>query len=56
MYWQTAGRRDAFKAHMTDEHLGFEEVGEIAAKAHVKSVVLYHWNPALRVTAHSRAP
>lgn len=44
-HW-SAERRDTFKAHMTDEHLGIEEVGEMAAKAHVKSVVLYHWNPS----------
>lgn len=36
----------ALMAHMRHEHLDEEEVGNIAAKARVKSVVLYHYNPA----------
>lgn len=39
-------RRNQFRAHMTEEHLDIKDVGEMAAKAHVKSVLLYHWYPA----------
>jgi len=44
-HW-SAERRAKFLGHMTDEHLGFEDVGQIATRAHVKSVLLYHWTPA----------
>jgi ribonuclease BN (tRNA processing enzyme) len=44
-HWSTE-RRHVFERHMTDELLGFEDVGQMATKAHVKSVLLYHWNPA----------
>jgi ribonuclease BN (tRNA processing enzyme) len=43
-HW-SAARRASFIGHMTDEHLGFEDVGHMATKAHVKSVLLYHWYP-----------
>lgn len=39
-------RRNQFKAHLTEEHLDIKDVGQMAATAHVKSVVLYHWDPA----------
>jgi len=39
-------RTAGLMAHMRQEHLGEEEVGNMAAKARVKSVVLYHYNPA----------
>ena len=28
------------------EHLDIRDVGQMASKAHVKSVLLYHWDPA----------
>ena len=39
-------RTAGLMAHMRQEHLGEEEVGNMAAKARVKSLVLYHYNPA----------
>lgn len=44
-HWSTE-RRNLFYAHMTKEHLDIKDVGRMAARAHVKSVVLYHWDPA----------
>jgi len=38
-------RRNQFKAHLTEEHLDIKDVGRMATTAHVKSVVLYHWDP-----------
>ncbi|MGH9410333.1 MAG: MBL fold metallo-hydrolase [Vicinamibacterales bacterium] len=38
-------RTKAFRAHMESEHLGSTMIGELASKAHVKSVVLYHYDP-----------
>ncbi|MGH7652103.1 MAG: MBL fold metallo-hydrolase [Gemmatimonadaceae bacterium] len=38
-------RRNLFWAHLTKEHLDIKDVGQMAAKAHVKSVLLYHWDP-----------
>lgn len=39
-------RAAALMAHMRAEHLDEEEVGNMATKAQVKSVVLYHYDPA----------
>jgi len=39
-------RAAAMMAHMREEHLDEEDVGEMASRAQVKSVVLYHYNPA----------
>lgn len=39
-------RAAAMMAHMLKEHLDEEQVGEMATRAQVKSVVLYHYNPA----------
>lgn len=55
-HW-SAARRAEFRSHMTAEHLGFEDVGQIATRAHVKSVLLYHWypdHPAAEVAAVSK--
>jgi len=41
-----AERRNLFKAHMTEEQLDIKDVGQMAVQAHVKSVLLYHWDPA----------
>ena len=38
-------RTKTFRAHMEAEHLNSETIGELAAKAQVKSVVLYHYTP-----------
>lgn len=43
-------RRNRFYAHMTKEHLDIGDVGRMAARARVKSVVLYHWDPSDPVT------
>ena len=39
-------RAAAMMAHMREEHLDEKDVGEVASRAQVKSVVLYHYNPA----------
>lgn len=39
------GRAQAFRAHMELEHLDSSAVGELAAKAQAKSVLLYHYDP-----------
>ncbi|HZT74815.1 MAG TPA: MBL fold metallo-hydrolase [Terriglobales bacterium] len=44
-HW-TAERTAALMAHMRREHLSEEEAGIMAAKAGVKSLVLYHYDPA----------
>jgi ribonuclease BN (tRNA processing enzyme) len=38
-------RAAAFLAHMKEEHLDLAEVGMMATRAGVKSVILYHYNP-----------
>lgn len=40
-----AERTKAFRAHMEAEHLNAQTIGELAAKAKVKSVMLYHYTP-----------
>jgi ribonuclease BN (tRNA processing enzyme) len=44
-YHWTQKRTDAFLAHMKFEHLPIQDVGEMATKAQVKSVVLDHLVP-----------
>lgn len=41
-----AQRAAALAAHMREEHLDEQQVGDMATKAQVKSVVLYHYDPA----------
>lgn len=43
-HW-TPERTKQFLAHMTEEHLDLEHVVELASKAQVKSVLLYHYHP-----------
>lgn len=43
-HW-SAQRTAALLAHMNAEHLSQEQVGDMATKAQVKSVVLYHYDP-----------
>lgn len=38
-------RATALMAHMRQEHLDQQEVGNIASTAHVKAVLLYHYDP-----------
>lgn len=38
-------RTKGFTAHMTQEHLNLKQVGEMAAQAQIKSVLLYHSGP-----------
>ena len=42
----TPERSKTFRAHFLFEHLDAQAVGELASKAQVKSVLLYHYNPA----------
>src|SRR5579885_3422019 len=42
----TPERSKTFRAHFQFEHLDAQAVGQLAAKAQVKSVLLYHYNPA----------
>jgi ribonuclease BN (tRNA processing enzyme) len=47
--WQakTAAEQEGFIRHMQEEHLTPEDVGKMAAKAGVKSVVLTHLGPTV---------
>lgn len=47
-HW-TAKREDGFRAHFISEHLDTGEIGHLASDAHIKSVVLYHYDPADKV-------
>ncbi|HKR30106.1 MAG TPA: MBL fold metallo-hydrolase [Terriglobales bacterium] len=42
----TPERTKTFRSHFEFEHLDTKAVGELASKAQVKSVLLYHYNPA----------
>lgn len=37
----------AMRFHIEQEHLAPEEIGKLAAKAHVKTVILTHFSPGL---------
>ena len=43
-HW-SPGRTQAFRRHMHLEHLDSSAVGELAAKAQARSVLLYHYDP-----------
>lgn len=43
-HW-TPARAEKFRAHFESEHLDTNEIGRMASGAHVKSVVLYHYDP-----------
>ena len=43
-HWPPA-RKLQFAAHMEKEHLTADSLGELASKAHVKSVLFYHYDP-----------
>ncbi|HEY7791462.1 MAG TPA: MBL fold metallo-hydrolase [Vicinamibacterales bacterium] len=44
-HW-TADRTRRFRAHFIEEHLDTGQIGELASDAHVRAVVLYHYDPA----------
>lgn len=44
-HW-TAERKRGFRAHFVSEHLDTSEIGQMASRAHVKSVILYHYDPS----------
>ena len=44
-HW-SADRTRRFRAHFAAEHLDTGEIGQIASKAHVKAVILYHYDPS----------
>jgi ribonuclease BN (tRNA processing enzyme) len=46
-HW-SATRAEAVRAHFQSEHLDADEVGQLAAAAEVKAVILYHYEPADR--------
>lgn len=41
-------RRRGFRAHFMTEHLDTGQIGQLASEAHVRSVVMYHYDPADR--------
>ena len=43
-HWPPA-RKQQFAAHMEKEHLTVDSLGELAAKAQVRSVLFYHYDP-----------
>lgn len=43
-HW-SATRTRAFRAHFISEHLDTDEIGQLASRAHVRSVFLYHYEP-----------
>lgn len=43
-HWSPA-RAQEFHAHFVSEHLNASDVGQLADKAHVKAVLLYHYDP-----------
>jgi ribonuclease BN (tRNA processing enzyme) len=43
-HW-SAARAQAFRAHFQSEHLDTDEIGQLAVRAGVKAVLLYHYDP-----------
>ena len=43
-HW-SAARVQSFRAHFQSEHLDTNEIGQLASRAHVGSVILYHYDP-----------
>lgn len=44
MHWRPK-RIQAFRAHFTSEHLDMGNIAALATQAHVKAVMLYHYDP-----------
>lgn len=42
----TSERTRGFRAHFVSEHLDTGEIGQMASDAHVKAVILYHYDPS----------
>jgi ribonuclease BN (tRNA processing enzyme) len=47
-HW-SAERSNIFRAHFLLEHLDTKEIGQLAAQAQVKAVLLYHYDPADKI-------
>ena len=47
--WQdkTPSEQEGWTRHMHEEHVSPEEVGKMAAKANVKTIVMTHFGPSL---------
>lgn len=52
-HWPPA-RKQEFAAHMKKEHLTEESLGELAAKARIQSVLLYHYDPQNKAEQQAR--
>jgi ribonuclease BN (tRNA processing enzyme) len=52
-HWPPA-RKQEFAGHMEKEHLTVDSLGELASKAHVKSVLFYHYDPQNKAEQRAR--
>ena len=52
-HWPPA-RKQAFTAHMEQEHLTVDSLGELASKAQVRSVLFYHYDPENKADQQAR--
>ena len=52
-HWPPA-RKQEFAAHMVKEHLTVDRLGELASKAHVQSVLFYHYDPQNKAEQQAR--
>ena len=52
-HWPPA-RKQEFAGHMEKEHLTEDSLGELASKAQVKSVLLYHYSPQNKADRQAR--
>src|SRR5690348_918495 len=52
-HW-TPARKQEFDAHMEQEHLTVDSLGELASKAQVQSVLFYHYDPQNKAAQQAR--
>jgi len=52
-HW-SAARKQEFTAHMEEEHLTVDSLGELASKAQVQSVLFYHYDPQNKTEQQAR--
>ena len=52
-HW-TSARKQQFAAHMEEEHLTVDSLGELASKAQVQSVLFYHYDPENKAEQQAR--
>jgi ribonuclease BN (tRNA processing enzyme) len=52
-HWSPA-RKQEFAAHMNQEHLTVDSLGELASKAEVQSVLFYHYDPQNKAEQQTR--